>query len=33
MTKFVRMLNKGTNMIEEVLEIGKRSNDKKGLGV
>jgi predicted RNase H-like nuclease (RuvC/YqgF family) len=32
MTKSVRMLNKGTNMLEEVLEIGKRSSDKKGLG-
>jgi hypothetical protein len=32
MTKFVRMSNKGTNMLDEVLQIGKRSSDTKGLG-
>ena len=26
------MLNKGTDMIEEVLELGRNPSDKKGLG-
>ncbi|WJX72422.1 hypothetical protein P8452_56307 [Trifolium repens] len=32
MTKSVRMLNKGTDMLEEVLELGRNPSDKKGLG-
>ncbi|KAK2402591.1 gag-protease polyprotein [Trifolium repens] len=32
MTKSVRRLNKGTNMLEEVLELGRNPSDKKGLG-
>ncbi|WJX72492.1 hypothetical protein P8452_56371 [Trifolium repens] len=32
MNKSVRMLNKGTDMLEEVLEFGRNLSDKKGLG-
>jgi exonuclease VII small subunit len=32
MTKSVRMLNKGTDRLEEVLELGRNPSDKKGLG-
>ncbi|KAK2374648.1 gag-protease polyprotein [Trifolium repens] len=32
MTKSVRMLNKGTDMLEEVLELGRNPSDKKGVG-
>jgi hypothetical protein len=32
MTKSVRMLNKGTYMLEEVFELGRSPSDKKGLG-
>ncbi|KAK2436764.1 hypothetical protein QL285_021734 [Trifolium repens] len=32
MTKPVRMLNKGSDMLEEVLELGRNPSDKKGLG-
>ncbi|WJX72315.1 hypothetical protein P8452_56205 [Trifolium repens] len=31
MTKSVRMLNKGTDMLEEVLELGRKPSEKKGL--
>jgi hypothetical protein len=32
MTKSVRMLNKGTDILEEVLEAGKTATDKKSVG-
>ncbi|MCH81188.1 gag-pol polyprotein [Trifolium medium] len=32
MTKSVRMLNKGSNILDEILEVGKMSRDMKGLG-
>jgi hypothetical protein len=32
MTKSVRVLNKGTDMLKEVLEIRRRPTDRKGLG-
>lgn len=31
MTKFVRMLNKGSNMLDEVLQIGKVVRDLRGI--
>jgi radical SAM superfamily enzyme YgiQ (UPF0313 family) len=31
MTKFVKMLNKGFDMLEEILEVSKKSGDMKGI--
>jgi hypothetical protein len=31
MTKFVKMLNKGSDMLEEILEVSKKSGDMKGI--
>lgn len=32
MKKSVRMLNKGSNMLDEVLQIGKATEDLRGIG-
>ncbi len=32
MTKFVRMLNNGSNVLDEILQVGKSSGNMKGIG-
>jgi hypothetical protein len=32
MTKFVRMLNYGSNVLDEILQVGKSSGNMKGIG-
>ena len=31
MTKFVRMLNNGSNVLDEILQVGKSSGNMKGI--
>jgi len=32
MTKYVRMLNNGSNVLDEILQVGKSSGNMKGIG-
>jgi hypothetical protein len=31
MTKSIKMLNKGSDMLDEILEVSKKSGDMKGI--